>query len=412
MKNFNYRARDANGQLQKGVLSADSTQSAADMLIREQLIPIDIQWVDTAKKSFFKDLIDKMSKIEITPPKIKLIEKTLFCRQIYSLLSAGVPLVQAIYEVQKNIRNKAFKLALQDIERRLASGSGLAAAMRLHPNIFSSIFINICEAGEESGKLQDAFLQMVSHFELEEHISKQFGEAMRYPIMLSCVMFIAIIVINVFVIPSFQKVFDQNHMKLPILTRILIASSKFFLAYWPAMLFVIAVVITAYILYKRTPEGANQIDYLKMKIPMLGGIFHRILLGRFSRVFGMMLGAGVPLSRSILLTANAMENAYFKNRLKLMQKVIEHGEPLTKAAISSGLFSAMTIQMLSVGELSGKIEEMLNQSANFYEREVDYELGKLGAAIEPIMAVVMGGVVLCLALGVFLPMWNMVNMAK
>lgn len=412
MQNYSYQARNASGQMVKGEMQAESTRSVADMLIHEKLVPISIKIVSHGQNKKLREFLDRMATYEIIPTKIPLNEKTMFCRQMYSLLIAGVPLVQAINEVQKNILNKMFKFALHDINKRLEGGSTIAAAMKLHPRVFSTIFISLCEAGEESGKLTDAFKQMISHFELEEKTAKQFSAATRYPMMLLGVMVVAMVVINIFVIPGFRGMFEQNNMNLPLMTRILIGSSDFFVHYWGVMLFIIILAVSAFNFYVKTPEGSYQVDYFKMRLPLIGGILHRILLGRFARVFAMMLESGVPLSKSIFLTANAMDNHYFKTRLKLMQKVIEHGDSLTKAATSSELFSVMTLQMLNVGEASGKVESMLSQIADFYEREVDYELGKLSSAIEPIIAAFMGGMVLVLALGIFLPMWGMVNLVK
>jgi len=223
---------------------------------------------------------------------------------------------------------------------------------------------------------------------------------------------IGLTVINMFVIPAFAKVFAQFHAQLPLPTRVLIATSQFFQDFWWLLALVVAGAIYGFIAWTNTDAGALRWDRIKLRLPVVGGLFERIALGRFTRTFAMMYRAGVPLLQTLSINSASVGNRYIGRAILSMREGVERGEALTRTATASGLFTPLVLQMMAVGEEAGALDDLFVEVADFYEQEVDYDLKQLADAIEPILIVGMGAMVLVLALGVFLPMWDLSSAAK
>jgi MSHA biogenesis protein MshG len=223
---------------------------------------------------------------------------------------------------------------------------------------------------------------------------------------------IAMVIMNIVVIPIFADMFLSFGAELPLMTRILLATSNFFMTKWPFLLVGITLIIFLLIKYLRTENGRYRWDKTKLKLPIVGSIFERTLLGRFARSFSMMLVSGVPLTSALNLVAEAVNNAFMSERILSMRKNIEKGESLSRVASSSKLFTPLVLQMINVGEETGRVDELLAEVAEFYEREVDYDLKSLTSKIEPILISIVAGMVLILALGIFTPMWDMMGAIK
>jgi MSHA biogenesis protein MshG len=304
-------------------------------------------------------------------------------------------------------QNPRLKQVLAGVIDGLESGRDLSGAMAQYPDVFPVLITRMVQVGESSGNLEQAFEQLAAYLEFEKHTREQVKSALRYPSFVLIAIGVAIAILSLFVIPVFEKVFASFGAELPLATRIILAVSDFSVTYWPHIL---AGMVAAFFGFKRwskTKSGAYTWDKFKLRLPIIGSILLRSTLARFARAFSMGYGSGVPLVQALGFTARALENNYIGTKLDDMRNHLERGETLTRSAASLHIFTPLVLQMLSVGEETGSVDSMLNEVADFYEREVEYELKNLTSAIEPILIIVIGIMVLVLALGVFLPMWNL-----
>ena len=405
MAQFSYKARNANGELTSGVLEASDSSSVAQILVGRSFIPLEIVETQARVKT-------ESSGINFFTPAIKLDDLVIFARQMYSLAKSGIPILRAVKGLADTTGSKRMALALQDVALQLERGRTLSSAMNQHKQVFSQLFISIVHVGENTGKLDEAFLQLSFYLEREQETRKQIKAATRYPLFVIFAIVIAMVIMNLVVIPIFADMFASLGAELPLMTQVLLATSHFFVTKWHFML--IGLVAFIYLLrrYLQTPQGQYQWDRNKLRLPVVGTIFERTLLGRFSRSFSMMLVAGVPMTTALNLVAEAVNNSYMAERIITMRKSIEKGENLSRVAASSKLFTPLVLQMINVGEETGRVDELLTEVAEFYEREVDYDLKSLTAKIEPILIAIVAAMVLVLALGIFTPMWDMMGAFK
>ncbi len=404
---FRYKIRDADGHLREGEVEAFSAEVLAGQFQANQAIPISITETEQKQKLESSQYFKFRRKA-----KVELDDLILFCRQMYTLNSAGVPLVRALRGLVETARNPTLGEALDHVVADLESGMELSGAFSLHPKVFPPLLCRMVQVGEVTGKLDEVFLQLSVYFEREKDTISRVKSALRYPTFVLVAISFAVIFISLFVIPAFEKVFASAGAELPLPTRILMGLSSFMQSYWYVLLglFVLAVVLVKRGL--QTTKGRYFWDRYKLKIPLVGDIILRSTLVRFSRGFNMSYTAGIPLSQALGFTARAVSNSYVGEKIELIRNGIERGDTLTRSAAQAEIFTPLVLQMLAVGEESGSVDTMLEDVADFYEREVDYDLKNLSSAIEPVMIVIIGGMVLVLALGVFLPMWNLASIAR
>ncbi|MFT2092272.1 type II secretion system F family protein [Paraglaciecola sp. 2405UD69-4] len=404
MAQFNYTARTSAGELTSGVLEAQDAATVAQILAGRNFIPIEISAADAEKV--------KEHTVSIFTPKITLDDLVIFSRQMYSLVKAGIPILRAVKGLAETTSSKRMELALIDLSEQLERGRTLSSALNKHPEVFNRLFISIVHVGENTGKLDEAFQQLSFYLEREQETRKQLKSATRYPTFVIIAIVIAMVIMNIFVIPIFANMFLSFGAELPLMTRILLATSEFFVTKWHYLL--IATVAALWMLkrYLETDAGLYKWDKAKLRLPIVGSIFERTLLGRFARSFSMMLVAGVPLTSALNLVAEAVGNSFMSERILSMRKNIEKGESLSRVANNSKLFTPLVIQMINVGEETGQVDELLAEVAEFYEREVDYDLKSLTSKIEPILICIVAVMVLILALGIFTPMWDMMGAIK
>jgi MSHA biogenesis protein MshG len=326
---------------------------------------------------------------------------------MHSLTKAGVPLIRSINSLADSCRNLALKQALVSITHRLESGQSLSQAMSQHNKIFPILLVSIINVGETTGGLEQAFQQISHYLEREKETQSRIKSALRYPTMVLMAISIALVTVNVYVIPAFKGVFDKMGTQLPWQTRLLMAVSDFTVEFWPYILGLSLLTIILIGKYVQSPAGRLHWHQLILKIPAVGSIIHRATMERFSRSFAMILNAGVPLIQGIAIVSKAVGNEYIGAKLHKMRVGIEKGDSISRMARSIELFPPLVIQMILVGEESGNIAEMLQEVADFYEGEIDTELKNLSSAIEPFLIVIIGIIVLILALGIFLPMWDL-----
>ncbi|MEJ3630209.1 type II secretion system F family protein [Vibrio vulnificus] len=405
MATFHYQGRTLDGNKANGQIDAVTSEAAAEQLMNRGIIPVSITQGKTGSGLDF-DLN------ALFAPAVPLEILVLFCRQLYSLTKAGVPLLRSMRGLVQNCENKQLKAALEEVVAELTNGRSLSASMQLHSKVFSPLFVSMIHVGENTGRLDQALLQLANYYEQELETRKRIKTAMRYPTFVISFIVVAMFILNVKVIPQFASMFSRFGVDLPLPTRILIGMSEFFVNYWMLLVGFIVGLIFGFKAWIATADGRERWDKWRLKFPVVGGVVNRAQLSRFSRTFALMLKAGVPLNQSLALSAEAMGNRYLELKILKMKADIEAGSQVSVTAINSGIFTPLVIQMISVGEETGRIDELLMEVADFYDREVDYDLKTLTARIEPILLVIVAGMVLVLALGIFLPMWGMLDVIK
>ncbi|MGR5195874.1 type II secretion system F family protein [Vibrio sp. WZ-1] len=405
MPTFSYQGRTLTGATTKGKIDAVNEDAAAEVLMNKGVIPLNIQLKKESNASSFS-----LSKLLV--PAIPLEVIILFCRQLFSLTKAGVPLLRSMRGLLQNCENQQLKDALDDVVSELSNGRGLSAAMQPHSKVFSPLFVSMINVGENTGRLDQALLQLANYYEQELETRKRIKAAMRYPTFVIVFITIAMFILNIFVIPEFAGMFTRFGVELPLPTRVLIATSNFFVHYWGLLL---VLMIGAFLLFRAwvaTADGREKFDKFRLRVPIVGDIVNRAQLSRFSRTFSLMLKSGVPLNQSLALAGEALGNKFLENRIIEMKASIEAGSTISVTAVNSKIFTPLVIQMIAVGEETGRIDELLLEVADFYDREVDYDLKTLTARIEPLLLVIVAGMVMVLALGIFLPMWGMLDIIK
>ncbi|RZQ56096.1 MSHA biogenesis protein MshG [Pseudidiomarina tainanensis] len=402
MANYKYRGRDNGGQPVQGVIEAASESSAADSLLRRGITPLAIHVEANETKT-------ASTSGSLFQPRISHVDLIIFTRQMYSLTKAGIPLLRAMEGLAENTSNKRFGVILKDLVDQLERGRSLSSALAAHPRVFPRLLVAIVHVGENTGELEGAFLQLSDYLEKEQETRKAIKSALRYPTFIMLALVAAVVIINIWVIPPFAQMFANFNVELPLPTRIILATSNFFVNWWPLMLGAVVIAIAGAINYVKTVPGKLAWDRFKTRMPVVGDIIMRSLLARFARTFAVMLQAGVPLTQGLGLVAEAVDNSWMSGRINDMRRNIERGESLTRTTRSSELFTPLVLQMIAVGEETGRVDEMLFEVAGYYEREVDYDLKSLTARIEPILLVFVAVIITIMALGVFLPMWEMMD---
>ncbi|WP_285163457.1 type II secretion system F family protein [Shewanella goraebulensis] len=403
MPTYQYRGRNNQGAAVEAFIESANESSAADTLMSRGIIPLELREVKQSQP---------FNLGSIFASKVSLEELQIFTRQMYSLTRSGIPILRAIAGLAETTHSQRMKDALNDISEQLTSGRPLSSAMNQHQDVFDSLFISMIHVGENTGKLEDAFIQLSGYIEREQETRRRIKSAMRYPIFVLIAITIAMVILNIMVIPKFADMFSRFGADLPWATKILMATSSLFVNYWHVMLVSLVAAIVGVRYWHHTEKGERQWDKWKLHIPAVGSIIERSTLSRYCRSFSMMLGAGVPMTQALSLVADAVDNSYMHDRIVAMRRGIESGESMLRVSNQSALFTPLVLQMVAVGEETGQIDQLLNDAADFYEGEVDYDLKNLTAKLEPILIGFVACIVLILALGIYLPMWDMLNVVK
>lgn len=402
---YYYSGRNQQGVLIDGELEADGENAVANHLLDRHITPLKIEPVEPGG-DWLKNIRENF-----TGRKVSLLDLIFFSRQMYSLQRSGVPILDALAGLRDSTPNMALSKVIGDIRDSLDAGSDLSGALRQHPQVFPPLYINIVEIGEASGTLAESFLRLVNYLEQERETRSRIRSATRYPKLVLSVITIAIFVVNLFVIPAFSKLFERFNAQLPLPTRILMAVSDFTVAYWYLILLAGGAAIFALRRYINTPHGRLWWDHTKLKTPVIGGILYRASLGRFAYALAICIKTGVPWNKSMQVVSQAVDNEHLSRKITTMREGVERGETIALTAAATGLFPPLVLQMIQVGEQTGAIDQQLNEVAQYYEREVDYQLKNLSTSIEPILLGVVGVFVLILALGIFMPMWGLASAA-
>jgi MSHA biogenesis protein MshG len=400
---FAYTGRSRRGELSSGLMEGDSPDSIAGRLLGNGITPIDIR---PAAQKQNQELTRLLRRLGIGAPGIA--DLVLFSRQMYTITKSGIPLLRGIRGLAASTANDVLREVLEDVLSSLEGGRDLAGSLARHPDIFPTLYISIIRVGEQTGTLEASFKRLAEYLAQEQDIKDRIKTAMRYPIIVLCTIAIAIAVLTVFVLPKFAPLFQALGDNIPMPTRILMGVSKFAQQYWYLVLGMLAVAWVAAKQYVSTPAGRMTWDKWKLKLPAIGPLLHEGILARVTRSLSISLNAGMPVIQTLKIIAQSSGNEYMAEHIVRMRDAVERGDPVSRAAASIGMFTPLVVQMMAVGEETGDLPALLDEVADFYEREVDYKLKTLSAAIEPILVIAVGAIVCVLALGVMLPMWEMI----
>ena len=403
MPTFSYSARDSRGQLLQGVADGMTASAVADQLAAGGLVPLAIK---ASRDAAPRAAAPASPLAAFGKPKVQHEDLLLFSRQLHSLLKAGIPITRALAGLQESAA-EAMGHVIRQVRESLESGIELSTSMARQGGVFNPFYVAMIRVGELTGRLDEVFLRLFHHLEFERLMREQVKTALRYPSFVIAVMAVAIGVINVFVIPAFQKVFDGFGAELPLMTRILVGFSKAMVAGWPYLVALLAAAFFGFRAWTRTPDGRLAWDRTKLVLPIAGKIARKATLARFARSFSLALRSGVPVVQAMSVVATTVDNAHVGRAVERMREGVERGDSVLRTAAASGNFTPVVLQMIGVGEESGALDEMLAEVADFYQQDVEYELKTLSAQIEPILIMGLGVLVLVLALGVFLPVWDL-----
>ncbi|MCX7082772.1 MAG: type II secretion system F family protein [Methylococcales bacterium] len=397
---FSYKGRNNKGEMVKGLL--DSLNASA---LAKHLLSIDITPIEITPSS--KPVQDFDWSANLFEERIEPLDVMMFSRQMYTLLKAGIPIMNALSGLLSSTKNKALVKVISEIRLSLDSGRELSAALNFHPKVFSSFYVSMIRIGESTGMLDKVFLRLFDHIEFEKFMRDQIKAALRYPQFVMIAMMVAIVVVNVFVIPIFAKVFQGLGADLPLMTRILLSFSDFMVSYWPYLVGGFIASVISFRSYISSDKGRYQWDSFKLKSPIIGPIIQKATMARFARSFSLAIKSGVPIMSGLSLVAQTVDNDFIAQKVEQMRLGVERGESILRTATNAGVFNPLVLQMIAVGEESGALDDLMEEIAEMYQRDVEYEIKTLGAKIEPVMIVFLGILVLILALGIFLPIWDL-----
>ena len=403
---FSYRGYSAAGET-SGTLEAPDRQSAAQTLSSRGIMPVSLT-EEAVKEKSSGGLLSNIHFMH----HVKIEDLVMFCRQMYSLTKAGIPLLRAIGGLATTITNPVLRDELRQIGRDLAGGMPMAYSLRKRPDIFSPLFIALINVGENTGELEGSFKQIAEYLTLDMETRKRVKAAIRYPMIVIIFLAIAMVVLNIWVIPVFANLFFNDTATTEIYTRILLAVSHFFRTYWYIMLLSVIGVVWFWVKWTHSKSGRYTWGKWQMHLPIIGPIVTQSLLARFCRSFAVMIASGITLNQALALVAEAVDNDFLAEKIVKMKTGIEGGQALAHVAADANIFSPLVMQMFAVGDETGQVDTLLLEAAGYYEGEVDYALKNLTAKIEPILLVCVAAMVLVLALGIFTPMWNMYSVMQ
>jgi MSHA biogenesis protein MshG len=407
MASFSYKGRSAEGKLVHGTAPGESIDQVAQRLLGTGVTPLEITEQGAVASSL--DLEKLARKFGLG--RVTTSDLVMFSRQMYTITRAGIPLLRGLRGLVSSTHNAMLRETLEDILESLEGGRDLAASFARHPEIFPKLYVSIVSVGEATGTLDKSFLRLTEYMALEQDMRDRVKGAVRYPIIVMITIVLAMVFMSTFVIPKFAPVFAQLKGEMPLPTKILLGSSAVMRDYWYMALGFIGLAVLGIRTWLKTPEGRMRWDRMKLRVPVMGKLMYEATLSRINRSMAISLSAGMPMTQTLAVIARSSGNAFMSEKIQMLATNVERGESLHRAASSSGLFSPLVLQMIAIGEETGALPELLDEAAGYYEREVDHALKNLSSSIEPILIVTVGGMVLVLALGIFMPLWEVISKA-
>lgn len=397
---FTYKARNRENKIVEGLVEAESESLAADILKDRGLDILSLE-----KKREVAKILRYLKFLRGVPQKDLIV----FARQLSVMVSANVPIVRSLRILIKQISNPVLKVIVSELADEVEGGAKLSTALARHPEVFDDFFVNIIRSGETSGKLDEVLEYLATQKEKDYDLISKIRGAMIYPVFIISGLIIVGIVMMIFVIPRLTGILTESGAQLPLTTRILIGTSNFLSNYWWLLLIIIVGLIVGLRFYIRTPSGAYYWGYFKIKIPIFGPLFRRIYLVRFTRSLSTLLKGGVDLLTSLRIVSDVVGNKVYKDLIDQTIKEVEDGNPVSTVFMKSEEVPIMVSQMMSIGEQTGKMEEVLDRISDFYSRELTNMVNNLVTALEPLIMLVMGIAVGLMVVAVIVPMFNLAN---
>lgn len=399
MKRYNYKAKDKNtGKLVKGSIQAEDERTAGRLLIEQGYIP------DTVVEEGANDPFVKITK------RIKTKDRIIFTRQLSTLIGAGLPLTASLRTVAEQTQSKGMKEVAEEIITAVESGKSLYEAFSAHPKIFNGVYLALIQAGETSGTLDLALKRLADQDEKDAAMMSKIKGALVYPAIILLVIIAVLAFMMIAVVPQVEDLYEDMGGELPGLTQGLVSMTNFFGEYWWLVLIIVAIVVGGiFYAFRSTPWGRKTFDWIKIHAPIFGKLFRKLYVSRFARTAEMMIATGVPLLDAITISIDAINNKVVEDEFRKSLDMIKAGKPLSESLADREYMLPLIPQMAGIGEQSGKIDEMLGKAAQVYENELDEQVANISTMIEPILMVVMAGLIGIVVGGTLLPIYSLVN---
>lgn len=403
MPNFKYTAYDNGGKEIKGTIEADDKKEAAKKIKADGNMPISVEE---------EGLLDKDLNISIGgKKKIKIRDLSVFCRQFVSIITSGVAIVDALEMLAMQTENPTMKSAIVDVKTSVQKGDTLANSMRLRSDVFPSLLITMVDAGEASGSLEVAFDRMATQFEKDARLKAMLKKALMYPICILVVVIGVVVGMMMFVVPTFADMYADMDQQLPFLTRMVVGFSNFLVAKWYIVLVIIGLAIFAFKGFASTEFGKYFMADVKMKMPIFGKLTVKSASAAFARTLSTLVAAGVSMMDALEITSRTMTNLRFRDAVLEAKEKVAQGRPLSEPLKAGGVFPAMMVHMIGIGEETGNMEHMLETAASYYEEEVENTTAQVATVLEPLIIVVMAGIVGVIIMSILIPMFGMYSLA-
>lgn len=393
MPNFSYKAKNRLGELIVGEMVAASESVVGETLISSGVFPF-----------FIEEKIEGAVSNNTTKKKINVLT---FTRQLYTLVRSGVPISKALKSLENSSGQSELRDLFKDVRASLDNGYELHVALQKHPQIFTKFYVSMVRIGEMTGRLEEILVELYNFMEFEQDMKNRAKTALRYPIFVLSVMAVAFAVMMIFVIPTFGEIYAGFKAELPWPTKILIGTSNIFIKYGFLILIGLIGSVYMFLSYIKTEPGDFWWSQFKFRIPIIGKILKKSVLARFSKGFSLSLKSGIPVVQSLTTVQYILENSFFEKHIDNVKQSIERGNTLYNSMKNTEIFEPLVLEMISTGEESGELEAMCDEITYLYDQEISYELKNLSSYIEPIMLLILGVMMLILALGVFLPIWDL-----
>jgi len=399
MQIYHYKAKDKAGHSIEGIVDAATMDEAASILIERKFTILDL----TLQPK--QDLMASLNAIFFK--KIPVKDLVIFFRQMAVVLDAQMPLVKALRILIKQTKNENFRSIINELANEVDGGSALSIAMESYPEVFSKFFVNIIRSGETSGRLSEVMNYLADQKEKDYDLESRVKGAMMYPAFIVVVLLIVAFIVVAFVVPNITAVLVESGAELPLITKMLIGFSNIVRSYWWLIIMIVIAMIGAYMYESRTPSGKALIDKLQLRIPIFGKVFRNIYIVRICRSFATLVKGGVPIAVSLAIVREVVDNAVYEQVLSEASRSVDEGNQISESFMQSSDIPSIVSQMISVGEETGKLEEILERVADFYSREIDSVVRNLSTLLEPIIMVFLAVAVGIFVAAVMLPMWQL-----
>jgi len=399
-----YKGRTPAGEVVSGSIDAPNPDAVAEQLFSKGYIPIKIESGEGVKSPIAKSwqLFDR----------VKAEDLIVFSRQLATLVTSGISFIRSLDTLAEQTKSKQLRKIIEEVRREVERGSSFSEALAKFPKVFSTLYISMVKVGEEAGVLDDILNRLASLLEHDATTRARLKAATRYPVIVIVSMIIAFFVLTTFVVPKFASIYQASKVALPFPTRVLIFLNKTIRTYWPLLLASAAGVVFAFRAYIKTPSGRWNFDKFKLKVPIIGAVVEKTVMSRFARIFSTLYRSGIPMLHALDIVSGTLGNIIIARAVEVIKESVREGKGLAVPMASTMVFPPMVTQMVAVGEETGALDDMLTKVSDYYDLEVEYAIKNLSTTLEPVLLLFIAGGVLFLALGTFLPIWDMMKALK